>query len=193
MADEEATGATAGTAPETAGHPGEWARVLTAGLAFLRKGRGWSQADLARRSGLHRRTIWLLEQPVGAKPQPTTQTLQALARAFGHVQVSDFWTAVQSAVPSDPGTPLVVGARLRQMVQAFMECTPEQQQLIEGIILCWSAAQRAEAIGQARLLDLDVVLRRGQPLRPTGMKEHDHDRRDPGRQRARPHNTARDS
>ena len=146
-----------GAAHETLLQPGEWERVLTLGLAPLRKLRGWSQAELARRSGLHRRTIWLLEQPDVDKPRPGAQTLKALARAFGYVHLSDLWSAVQGTILTDPGTPLVVGERLRRMVLAFMDCTPEQQQFAESIILGWSARQQAEALGRAHLLDVELI------------------------------------
>ena len=141
-------------------HPGEWERVLTLGLASLRKLRGWSQGELARRSGLHRRTIWMLEQPGAEKPRPGAQTLKALARAFGYVHLSDLWAAVQGVVAHDPGTPLMVGERVRRMVQALFDCTPQQQQLIEGVVLAWAAQQQAEALGETRLLDLEVILGR---------------------------------
>ncbi len=146
--------------PGTTPRPGEWARVLTLGLPSLRKLRGWSQGELARRSGLHRRTIWMIEQPIAEKPQPGAQTLKALARAFGYVHLSDLWAALQGVVASDPGTPLMVGERVRRVVQALFDCTPQQQQLIEGLVLAWAAQQQAEALGEARLLDLDVILGR---------------------------------
>ena len=41
----------------------EWERVLAVGLAPLREGYGWSQHELAARSGLHRTTIGRLEHP----------------------------------------------------------------------------------------------------------------------------------
>jgi transcriptional regulator with XRE-family HTH domain len=140
--------------------PGEWARVVRAGLPGLRTLRGWSQAELARRSGLHRRTVWRLEQVGDGCLEPTRQTVTALARAFGYVQLSAFWTALQGAVATDPGTPLVVGARMRQLVEAFMDLTPQQQRFLEGIILCWSARQQAEALGATHVLDLDLMFGR---------------------------------
>ena len=162
MADRNGTGVRAAPSPDTALQPGEWARVLRLGLPALRKLRGWSKAELARHSGIHRRTVWRLEQPGDGCPEPTRQTIIALARAFGYVQLSDFWTAVQGAVAADPGTPLVVGARVRQMVEAFMDLTPQQQRFVEGVTLSWSARQQAEALGEAHLLDLDIILGRTQ-------------------------------
>ena len=150
----------AGLAPDTALRPGEWTRVLALGLPPLRLQRGWSKAELARRSGLHRRTVLRLEQPGAGLPAPTQQTIKALSRAFGYVQLSDFWTALQGAVATDPGTPLVVGAGVRRMVLAFMDLTPPQQRFLEGITLCWSALQQAEALGETHLLDLDLILGR---------------------------------
>ena len=134
--------------------PGEWERVLELGLAALRDHRRWSQDDLARRSGLSTRTIVRLEQPAASKSRPSPQTLKSLARAFGYVHLSDFWDALQGAILVDPGTPLVVGERVRRMVFAFMECTPQEQQWVESIVLAWSAHHQAEALGQS--LDIDV-------------------------------------
>ena len=145
-------------APALALHPGEWARVLRVGLAALRRTRGWTQADLARHSGLHRRTIMRLEGAAAAHAQPTHQTLTALARAFGYIYLSDLWTALQGTGQPDPGTPLVVGERIRRMVLALLDCTPQQQQLIESIILGWAARQHAAALGEAHALDIDIIL-----------------------------------
>ena len=139
---------------------GEWERVLTPGLAALRKAQGWTQAELARRSGLNRRTIGRLEQPGSDQHQPTQQTITALTRAFGYVRPSELWQALQGATATDPGTPLVVGERVRRMVEALFDCTSQQQQFIEGITLCWAALQQADALGEAHLLDLDVILTR---------------------------------
>ena len=158
MSGRNGTSVRAEPSPNTALQPGEWARVLRLGLPALRKLRGWSKAELARRSGLHRRTIWRLEQPGDGCLEPTRQTITALARAFGYVQLSEFWTAVQGAVATDPGTPLVVGARVRQLVEAFMDLTPQQQRFVEGVTLCWSARQQAAALGEAHVLDLDGIL-----------------------------------
>ena len=143
--------------------PEEWERVLEVGLATLRQARGWSQTALARRSGLHRRTIWLLEHPEPnthrTKPRPGQQTIKALARAFGYVHLSDLWVALQGSAALDVGTPLLVGERLRHMILAYMECTLHQQQFIESLIHLWAVRQRAEMIGQAHLLDIDGLLK----------------------------------
>ncbi len=85
---------------EAASRPGGartegWDRVLKRGLAPLRRTRGWTQHDLAQRSGLHRRTISRLEQPDGSTTHPNRQTITALARAFGYVRVSDLWIELQ--------------------------------------------------------------------------------------------------
>ncbi len=104
--------------------PGAWERVLVVGLPALRQAYGWSQEELARRSGLHRRTIMRIEGNEPNRPQASMQTIEALAHAFGYVQVRDLWVAVQTVVATDPETPLIVGARLRRVVQALMECTP---------------------------------------------------------------------
>lgn len=154
------TPSTPDAAPDTALRPGEWNRVLTLGLPPLRVQRGWSKAELARRSGLNRRTLLRLEQPGDERAAPSQQSLQALTRAFGYVRLSDFWSALQGAVAADPGTPLVVGERVRRLVLAYIELTPQQQQLIESIVLGWSARQQAALLGQAHLLDVDGVLGR---------------------------------
>ncbi len=160
MPASNGTAPAADPAPDTAKRPGEWTRVVALGLPSLRLQRGWSKAELARRSGLHRRTVLRLEQPGTGLSAPTQQTINALARAFGYVQLSDFWTTLQGAVATDPSTPLVVGAGVRRMVLAFMDLTPPQQRFLEGITLCWSALQQAEALGETHLLDLDLILGR---------------------------------
>ncbi len=157
MPERNGTAAHAEPAADTALQPGEWARVLQVGLAALRTLRGWSKAELARRSGVNRRTILRLEAPGPGCGEPTRQTITALARAFGYVQLSAFWAAVQGAVATDPGTPLVVGARMRQLVEAFMDLTPQQQRFLEGLILCWSARLQADALGEAHALDVDLI------------------------------------
>ena len=134
--------------------PGEWERVLAVGLAPLRAARGWSQADLAARSGLNRRTILRIERR-DTRRQVTRATIEALGRAFGYVHRGDLWLALQGGVVTDPGTPLVVGERVRVMVQAFMDLMPQQQRFIEGIILQWSAREQARAVGAEGLLRLE--------------------------------------
>ena len=137
--------------------PSEWERALMVELPGLRGARGWSQSALARRSGLHRRTISRLEHPEPHTSRPSPQTLTALARAFGYVHLSDLWTALQGSATLDVGAPLVVGERLRRMVLAYMDCTPYQQQFIESLIHLWAVRQQAEAVGQAHLLDIDGI------------------------------------
>ena len=88
--------------------PSEWERALVVGLPPLRAARGWSQSLLARRSGLHRRTISRLERPEPNTSRPNPQTLTALARAFGYVHLSDLWTALQGSRALDMGAPLIV-------------------------------------------------------------------------------------
>jgi transcriptional regulator with XRE-family HTH domain len=123
----------------------EWERVLNLGLAKLRKARGWTQVDLAQRSGLHRRTIYRLEQQAVGTIHPSLQTIIALARAFGYVHLSDLWTVLQEVVATDPGVPLVVGERVRKMILAFLDCSPRQQQLFEGMITACAALQQRDA------------------------------------------------
>ena len=139
----------------------EWQALLRSGLPPLREARGWTQRDLAQRSGLHRRTIMRIEGAEIGQRQPGTQTLNALARAFGYVHLADLWMALQGAGSADGGAPLIVGERMRRIVLAIVDCSPEQQQFIEGIALCWAAVARAEALGEAHALDLEALLRRG--------------------------------
>ena len=138
----------------------EWQALLRSGLSPLREARGWTQHDLAQRSGLHRRTIMRIETTEMGQRQPGTQTLNALTRAFGYVHLGDLWMALQGAGSANGGAPLIVGERLRRIVLAIVDCAPEQQQLIEGIALCWAALRRAEASGEAHLLDIEALLRR---------------------------------
>ncbi len=130
----------------------DWERVLKLGLTRLRKTRGWTQLDLAQRSGLHRRTIWRLEQSGVRTNHPNRQTITALARAFGYVHLSDLWTVLQEAPATDSDAPLVVGERVRQMVLAFLDCSPRQQQVFEGMILACAALQRTENSAEEREL-----------------------------------------
>ncbi len=144
----------------SAAGPSEWERALEVGLPTLRAARGWSQSVLARRSGLHRRTISRLEHPEPHTSGPSPQTLTALARAFGYVHLSHLWTALQGSAALDVGAPLVVGERLRRMVLAYMDCTAYQQQFIESLIYLWAVRQQAEAVGEAHLLDIDRLWKR---------------------------------
>ena len=139
----------------------EWQALLQSGLPPLRETRGWTQRDLAQRSGLHRRTIMRIEGAESGQSHPGAQTLNALVRAFGYVHLHDLWVALQGAGSADGGAPLIVGERMRRIVLAIVDCSPEQQQFIEGIALCWSALERAEALGQAQALDIEALLRRG--------------------------------
>lgn len=139
----------------------EWQALLGSGLPPLREARGWTQRDLAQRSGLHRRTIMRIEGAESGQRQPAAQTLDALACAFSYVNLHDLWMALQGAASADGGAPLIVGERMRRIVLAIVDCSPEQQQLIEGIVLCWAALERAEASGQAQALDIEALLRRG--------------------------------
>ena len=138
----------------------EWQALLRSGLQPLREARGWTQRDLAQRSGLHRRTIMRIEGAETGQSQPGAQTLDALARAFGYVHLHDLWMALQGADRADGGAPLIVGERMRRIVLAIVDCSPEQQQFIEGIALCWAAIKRAEASGEAHLLDVEMLLQR---------------------------------
>ena len=139
----------------------EWQSLLRSGLQPLREARGWTQRDLAQRSGLHRRTIMRIEGAEIGQGHPGTQTLNALARAFGYVYLGDLWMALQGAGSADGDAPLIVGDRMRRIVLAIVDCSPAQQQFIEGIALCWAAVKRAERLGEAHRLDIEALLPRG--------------------------------
>jgi transcriptional regulator with XRE-family HTH domain len=156
------SGAT-GTDPGATLRPSDWERVLAAGLAPLRQARGWTQEDLAHRSGLHRRTIMRIEGQATKRTHASRQTIDALAHAFGYGRRSDLWTALESVTRSGAGTPLVVGERVHRLILAFFDCTPQQQQVMESIILAWSARQQAHALGEAHLLDVDLMLNSDTP------------------------------
>ncbi len=166
MSDQNGANDHAGVVPHSGGRSSgdltiaEWQALLRSGLPPLREARGWTQRDLAQRSGLHRRTIMRIEGSDTGQSHPGAQTLDALARAFGYVHLHDLWIALQGAGSADGGAPLIVGARMRRIVLAIVDCSPEQQQLIEGIALCWAALRRAEASGEAHLLDIEALLRR---------------------------------
>lgn len=50
-------------------------------IALLRKAKGWSIAELARRSGIRGPSLWALEHQVTKKPK--AQTLMGIAAALG--------------------------------------------------------------------------------------------------------------
>lgn len=50
-------------------------------IAALRTAKGWSQAELARRSGIKPPSLWALEQQVTKKPK--ADTLMRIAAALG--------------------------------------------------------------------------------------------------------------
>jgi transcriptional regulator with XRE-family HTH domain len=78
-------------------------------LRRLRLEQFLSQAELARRSGLHTLTVTRLESSATA---PTTRTVRALAAALGveprqlaaPIEVAELRRVLLSAAPSDDGT-----------------------------------------------------------------------------------------
>ncbi len=58
-------------------------------IATLRKVVGWSQEDLAERSGVDRSHIGSIES--GGKHSPTMDTVKGIADAFG-ISIQDFFT-----------------------------------------------------------------------------------------------------
>ena len=54
---------------------------ITLRLKELRTARGWSQAELSRRSGIHKSTIFRLE--TGKRRGADFETLEKLAKALG--------------------------------------------------------------------------------------------------------------
>jgi transcriptional regulator with XRE-family HTH domain len=60
---------------------------LARNIRRLREERGWSQHELARRTGLHYATVSLVE---GAKRNPSTRTLGKIAAAF-EIEVPDLF------------------------------------------------------------------------------------------------------
>lgn len=50
-------------------------------IVALREGKGWRQAELARRSELSQPTVWSLEH--GRTKMPKFETLEAISRALG--------------------------------------------------------------------------------------------------------------
>ncbi|MGE3278111.1 MAG: helix-turn-helix transcriptional regulator [Vicinamibacterales bacterium] len=64
----------------------------------LRKQRGWSQADLAERAGVHKTTVIALESP-GTKETPKLETVQKVAAALDVTQAV-LWGYVEYQQPT---------------------------------------------------------------------------------------------
>jgi transcriptional regulator with XRE-family HTH domain len=71
-------------------------------IVTLRRKKGWSQAELARRSGIKQSSLWLIEEQVTKKPKATT--LFGIASALG-VPVREILR------PTKKGAALIAAAR----------------------------------------------------------------------------------
>jgi transcriptional regulator with XRE-family HTH domain len=100
--------------------------VLVDELRRLRTERGWSQQDLADRSGVDRATISLAE---GGRRGPRIETMEKLAKAMG-VEVADFFPKSQPALfpePSESPAGFVqapAAALVPQDVADLIDCPP---------------------------------------------------------------------
>ena len=71
-------------------------------LRDLRKGRGWSQEELAKRAGLSRSALPKLE--TGRFKDTRHDTIEKLAKAFD-MTATEFISHIKGAVESQPETP----------------------------------------------------------------------------------------
>jgi transcriptional regulator with XRE-family HTH domain len=99
----------------------------------LRQMRGWKQAELARRSGIHQAMISNLERDRYASP--TGETLERLAAAFG--------VSVDMLLHGDTGSADQPPLWLRQFERYGHLLTPKQRQMI--LDLARSLAEEAQA------------------------------------------------
>jgi len=137
-----------------------WVQLLRGGLPHLRATQGWTQQDLAARSGLHRETIGRLERLAPTANRPSDATLTALASAFGYVQLSDLWTALHATVSAlEPvHSPLRLTTDVQDLIHAYLDCTAEQQQYLRGVAYIYAARRRAALLGHTALVELAVDL-----------------------------------
>jgi transcriptional regulator with XRE-family HTH domain len=101
-----------------------------------RKRRGWSQAELARRSELTQQAIYLLESH--QRSNPSGQTLAKLARAFD-VGVDELMQTAAVPTPNAPTDP--PGGRLEDWLREISDIGP-----------ALTSAQRLAVLEHARAL-----------------------------------------
>ena len=82
-------------------------------IVALRKGRGWSMAELARRAKIAQPSLWALEHEETKKPK--ADTLMRIAAALG-VPLQAILSATQR-----------IGSLESQMAAAFQSLSPENQ------------------------------------------------------------------
>jgi transcriptional regulator with XRE-family HTH domain len=116
-------------------------------IKALREARGWTQAELARKSGLQPAHINQLES--GKKKNSTQRTLEALAKAF-EMSLSELMRALGVGGDSPPDT-------MRDMIidAEFRELTAIWPRLPAGDRLALIAA--AQAMARSRQAGKDAV------------------------------------
>lgn len=137
----------------------EWSHLLSTGLEALRRERDMTQQDLADVSGLNVDTIGRIERGL-VRTRLQHATLSALAAAFQCATLTQFWEVVQHTrhtASIKDGHTLIVDQRTRQLVEAFQELTPLQQQMAEAIIASMLVRIRAQRSGEEALCVVEPV------------------------------------
>lgn len=107
----------------------------------LRLERGWKQAELARRSGITQGMISNLE--VGAKSNPTQETIERLARAFG-ITTADLLREVDGP-PVDALTEEgIPPSEITVLIQAWAQLTPEDRETALAVLRSMAARRHAK-------------------------------------------------
>ena len=67
-------------------------------------------------------------------------TLRALALAFNHDDLADFWTALcAAAAEASQGVWVRLTSQQHELIMKFAQCTPEQQELMHVLIAFFRA------------------------------------------------------
>lgn len=99
-------------------------KIIAHNIALLRKHRGWSQAELARRAGVSQRTISNMENP-DTETTPTTDRVEQVAEVFG-LQL------YQLAMPLPLDLLIDIG-NLTSLVDYYAHSRPEIRPTIEQV------------------------------------------------------------
>jgi transcriptional regulator with XRE-family HTH domain len=160
MTEHELYDASVHTVPRDRGtHERDWKRALEDGLPRLRHERRWTQQDLAEACGLHRETISRWERPGSTNSHPTNHTLRALALAFNHDDIVDFWTALCGAAAIEQGGSwLRLTTHQHQLVANFTVLTEVQQELVELLMLLFRTRLHGNVRGDRALDDVEALL-----------------------------------
>ncbi|HEX9739005.1 MAG TPA: helix-turn-helix transcriptional regulator [Candidatus Limnocylindria bacterium] len=96
---------------------------LAAAIRSLRHARGWRQVDIARRAGVSRTSVWLVER--GQSERLTIRTVRRVASASGLFLGWDTGPAPQLGRARDADHATLAEATARQLAEAGWEVRPE--------------------------------------------------------------------